>query len=143
MRNIWVRKWKRPFGHDVMPNSDKRAMILGLFLQPLTDIHLHSDLNLEFEAGGDIRYVYIFSAVAIFMLIIACINFMNLSTAGASKRAREVGIRKVLGSLKGQLVRQFLTRIYFDCCRCLGDFSLLWSTGQFPSLIRFPEKIFP
>ena len=81
---------------------------LGLFLQPLTDIHLHSDLNLDFEAGGDIRYVYIFSAVAIFMLIIACINFMNLSTAGASKRAREVGIRKVLGSMKGQLIRQFL-----------------------------------
>ncbi len=81
---------------------------LGLFLQPLTDIHLHSDLNLDFEAGGDIRYVYIFSAVAIFMLIIACINFMNLSTAGASKRAREVGIRKVLGSMKGQLIGQFL-----------------------------------
>jgi putative ABC transport system permease protein len=81
---------------------------LGLFLQPLKDIHLHSDLNLELEAGGDNRYVYIFSAVAVFMLLIACINFMNLSTAGASKRAREVGIRKVLGSLKSQLVKQFL-----------------------------------
>lgn len=86
----------------------QKGNALGLFLQPLTDIHLHSDLNLDFEAGGDIRYVYIFSAVAIFMLIIACINFMNLSTAGASKRSREVGIRKVLGSMKGQLVRQFL-----------------------------------
>jgi putative ABC transport system permease protein len=81
---------------------------IGLFLQPLTDIHLHSDLNFELEPGGDIRYVYIFSAIALFMLIIACINFMNLSTAGASKRAREVGIRKVLGSLKTQLIRQFL-----------------------------------
>jgi putative ABC transport system permease protein len=86
----------------------KKGNELGLFLQPLTDIHLHSDLNLDFEAGGDIRYVYIFSVVAIFMLIIACINFMNLSTAGASKRAREVGIRKVLGSMKGQLIGQFL-----------------------------------
>ena len=81
---------------------------LGLYLQPLKDIHLHSDLNLELEPVSDIRYVYIFSVVAIFMLLIACINFMNLSTAGASKRAREVGIRKVLGSLKAQLVRQFL-----------------------------------
>jgi putative ABC transport system permease protein len=81
---------------------------LGLYLQPLMDIHLHSDLNLELGPVSDIRYVYIFSVVAIFMLLIACINFMNLSTAGASKRAREVGIRKVLGSLKGQLVRQFL-----------------------------------
>ena len=81
---------------------------LGLYLQPLKDIHLHSDLNLELEPVSDIRYVYLFSVVAIFMLLIACINFMNLSTAGASKRAREVGIRKVLGSLKGQLVRQFL-----------------------------------
>ena len=82
---------------------------INLRLQPLTQIHLHSD-NLAggFEPGGDIRYVYIFSAVAVFMLLIACINFMNLSTAGASKRAREVGIRKVLGSAKKQLVGQFL-----------------------------------
>jgi putative ABC transport system permease protein len=86
----------------------KKGNDLGLFLQPLTDIHLHSDLNLELEAGSDIRYVYIFSVVALFMLVIACINFMNLSTAGASKRAREVGIRKVMGSLRIQLVRQFL-----------------------------------
>ena len=81
---------------------------IGLFLQPLTDIHLRSDLTLELEPGGDIRYVYIFSVIALFMLTIACINFMNLSTASASKRAREVGIRKVLGSLKKQLIKQFL-----------------------------------
>ncbi len=81
---------------------------LGFQLQPLTAIHLHSDLNGEIEANGDVRYVYIFSAVALFMLLIACINFINLSTAGAGKRAREVGIRKVLGSVRGQLVGQFL-----------------------------------
>jgi putative ABC transport system permease protein len=81
---------------------------IGLYLQPLTDIHLHSDFTNDLEPEGDIRYVYIFSAIALFMLLIACINFMNLSTAGASKRAREVGIRKVLGSLKMELVRQFL-----------------------------------
>jgi putative ABC transport system permease protein len=81
---------------------------IGLYLQPLTDIHLHSDFAYDLSAAGDIRYVYIFSAIALFMLLIACINFMNLSTASASKRAREVGIRKVLGSLKFELVRQFL-----------------------------------
>ncbi len=84
---------------------------LGLFLQPLTDIHLRSDLKpqTELEPGGDIRYVYLFGAVALFMLLLACINFTNLSTAGATKRAKEVGIRKVLGSTRGRLVAQFLS----------------------------------
>jgi putative ABC transport system permease protein len=87
----------------------KAGNSINLLLQPLTDIHLYSNLGGEMEPGGDIRYVYIFSVVAVFMLLIACINFMNLSTASASKRAREVGIRKVLGSMKGQLVGQFLS----------------------------------
>jgi len=82
---------------------------LGFTLQPLKDIHLHSFNSYEMEPGGDVRYVYIFSAIALFMLLIACINFINLSTAGASKRAKEVGVRKVLGSEKSQLVQQFLT----------------------------------
>ncbi len=86
----------------------KAGNSFNLLLQPLTDIHLHSNLTGEIEPNGDIQYVYIFSVIAVFMLLIACINFMNLSTASASKRAREVGIRKVLGSLKGQLVGQFL-----------------------------------
>jgi putative ABC transport system permease protein len=86
----------------------KNGNSIGLYLQPLTDIHLHSDFTGDMEPHGDIRYVYIYSAVAIFMLLIACINFMNLSTASASKRAKEVGVRKVMGSVKGQLVRQFL-----------------------------------
>lgn len=81
---------------------------IGLYLQPLTDIHLYSDASYDLGASGDIKYVYIFGAVAIIMLLIACINFMNLSTAGASKRAREVGVRKVMGSEKMELVWQFL-----------------------------------
>ena len=81
---------------------------LGFVLQPLTSIHLHSDTSNEFEPGGNATYVYIFGGVALFMLIVACINFINLSTAGASKRAKEVGIRKVAGSGKLQLIRQFL-----------------------------------
>lgn len=86
----------------------KKGNDIGLYLQPLTDIHLKSDFSNGLEAGGDIRYVYIFGAIALFMLLIACINFMNLSTAGASKRAKEVGIRKVLGSVKYELIGQFL-----------------------------------
>jgi putative ABC transport system permease protein len=83
---------------------------IGLFLQPLTSIHLNSEFTKAstLEEGGDIKYIYIFSAIALFMLLIACINFMNLSTASASKRAKEIGIRKVLGSRRKQLANQFL-----------------------------------
>lgn len=83
---------------------------IGLVLQPLTDIHLHSDLKPEssLEPGGDIRYVYVFGSIALFMLLLAGINFMNLSTASATKRAKEVGVRKVMGSAKSALVSQFL-----------------------------------
>ncbi|MFC2134351.1 ABC transporter permease [Bacteroidota bacterium] len=80
-----------------------------MYLQPVTDIHLYSDLSGELGVNSDIKYVYIFSAIAIFILLIACVNFMNLSTARSAGRAKEVGIRKVLGSFKKQLVYQFLT----------------------------------
>lgn len=79
-----------------------------LYLQPLTDIHLHSRLDFEIRPNSDIAYVYIFSAIAFFVLLIACINFMNLTTARSAKRAREVGMRKVMGAVQGQLIRQFL-----------------------------------
>ncbi|HWA33461.1 MAG TPA: FtsX-like permease family protein, partial [Cyclobacteriaceae bacterium] len=78
-------------------------------LMPLRDIHLHSALVGEFEPNGSIEYIYIFGLVALFILGIASINFMNLSTARSGGRAREVGIRKVMGSLRIHLVRQFLT----------------------------------
>ena len=79
-----------------------------IYLQPLTDIHLYSHLDREIEVNGNITYIYIFSIIAIFILIIACINFMNLATARSANRAREVGVRKALGSNRGQLIRQFL-----------------------------------
>jgi putative ABC transport system permease protein len=89
---------------------------LGLFLQPLTSIHLHSKLIGEMSADGDIAYVYMFAAVALFILFIACINYMNLSTARSASRAKEVGIRKVLGADRGKLVRQYIGEsIFFSC----------------------------
>ncbi len=78
------------------------------FLQPIQDIHLKSHLTNEIKPNGNILYVYIMIAIAVFVIIIACINFMNLATAQSSTRAREVGIRKIIGSTRGPLVRQFL-----------------------------------
>jgi putative ABC transport system permease protein len=78
-------------------------------LMPLTRIHLYSDKTAELGPNGNIQYVYIFSAIAVFILLIACVNFMNLSTARSSNRAKEVGVRKVLGSNRQNLITQFLS----------------------------------
>jgi putative ABC transport system permease protein len=78
-------------------------------MQRITDIHLHSKIADEAEEGGDISYIYIFGAIAVFMLIIACINYMNLATARSANRAKEVGVRKVMGSQRKQLIGQFIT----------------------------------
>ena len=98
--------------HDMgvsLAEAQKSVNTFVFSLQPLTDIHLYSNTKYELEPNGDVQYVYIFSALAIFILLLACINFTNLSTASAVKRAREVGIRKVMGSVKKQLIFQFLT----------------------------------
>ncbi|MBE7170057.1 MAG: ABC transporter permease [Williamsia sp.] len=80
-----------------------------LFLQPLKKVHLHGDYKNWANAGGRIEYVRLFGVLGIFVLLIACINFMNLSTAHSEKRAKEVGIRKAVGSRRGELIVQFLT----------------------------------
>lgn len=79
------------------------------FTQPLLDIHLKSNMQFEMEQGGNLTMVYVFMLIAIFILVIAAINFMNLSTARSAKRAKEVGIRKVVGSTRSRLIGQFLT----------------------------------
>jgi putative ABC transport system permease protein len=79
------------------------------FITPLTDIHLHSHLRFEHEPNSDIAYVYIFTVVALAILLIACVNFVNLATARSASRAKEVGVRKTVGSKRAQLIRQFLT----------------------------------
>lgn len=86
----------------------QRGIELNPFLQPVTDIHLYSNLDAEMGANGDILYVYIFSALAVIIILIACINFMNLATARSANRAQEVGMRKVVGAQRGQLMQQFL-----------------------------------
>jgi len=80
-----------------------------LFLQPLLDIHLQPEIQQDTKPANDPKYLYIFASIAILIIIIAAINFMNLSTAQAARRAKEVGIKKVSGSSKGLLIRQFLT----------------------------------
>ena len=81
---------------------------IDFFLQPLTDIHLQSNLQGELEGNSDIAYVYTFAAIALFILLIACINFMNLATARSANRAKEVGMRKVMGADRRRLIKQFV-----------------------------------
>ena len=82
---------------------------INYLVQPIADIHLRSELNNEPEELGNMSYIYTFSAVALFMILIACINYMNLTTARSARRAKEIGIRKVSGSLQRHLIAQFLT----------------------------------
>jgi putative ABC transport system permease protein len=89
---------------NIVPASQGNTILL----RKVTDIHLHSHTSKELEANGDIRYVNLFTIIALFVLVIACINFMNLSTARATQRAREVGLRKVVGANRRRLTAQFL-----------------------------------
>lgn len=87
----------------------------SLFLQPMRDIYLHSNIGNEIAPNGNLTYLYILASIATFILIIACINFMNLSTARSEKRAKEVGIRKVVGAEKSSLIAQFLGESFVMC----------------------------
>ena len=85
-----------------------KGIRIDFTLQALTRIHLHSNLQIELPGGGNIQYVNIFFIVAIFIMVVACINFMNLATARSARRAKEVGLRKVVGAVRWQLMGQFL-----------------------------------
>ena len=99
----------------------------SLNVRPLTDIHLHSRTDLEIEENGDIKRVYIFSAIAIFILLIACINYMNLSTARSVLRAKEIGVRKVMGAGKRELIIQFLSEsVMISWIATFVAFGLAW-----------------
>ena len=126
------------FEKKLLPMYDKYlASIFAQFnikmrfsIIPITAIHLHSDITGEPEELGSISYIYIFAAVAFFMLFIACINYMNLATARSARRAKEIGIRKVTGSTKSQLVAQFLVE-----STVTAFFALLLSIGLIALLL--------
>ncbi|MGC1242337.1 MAG: ABC transporter permease [Chryseosolibacter sp.] len=82
---------------------------LGLFVQPMLDIRLKSKLSSEITPNGNIQYLYIFAAIAVFIILVACINFMNLSTARSANRAKEVGVRKTIGAVRSRLIFQFIS----------------------------------
>ncbi|OYU94356.1 MAG: cell division protein FtsX [Bacteroidetes bacterium B1(2017)] len=119
-----------------LEESISKGNRFGLALQPLLNIHLQSDLRGELEQGGSLKTVTIFGAVALFMLLIACINFMNLSTASASKRVKEIGMRKVLGSAKSQLVNQFLSESFISTV-----FAMLLGVGIFSLCLPFFNQL--
>ncbi|MGK9117373.1 ABC transporter permease [Olivibacter jilunii] len=99
-----------------IPGADNKAQEWTfLSLKKLTDIHLHSHKDSELEENGDIKRVYIFSIIGLFILLIACINYMNLSTARSALRAKEIGIRKVVGAEKTELIYQFLSESVLLC----------------------------
>ncbi|GGA92633.1 MULTISPECIES: ABC transporter permease [Mucilaginibacter] len=91
------------------PGQPRQSKFTQLHIQRFLDIHLHSHLDDEVEQNGDIKRVYIFSAIALFILLIACINYMNLSTARSTLRAKEIGIRKVIGAQQKEIITQFLS----------------------------------
>ena len=130
-KNDWVEHWgnsglrlyvQLTEEADAAETSEKIANIINehhenanaqLFLHPMADIYLRSNFQDGKQAGGRIVYVRVFSLVAIFILLIACINFMNLATARSSKRAREIGVRKVVGAQKHSLITQFMGESIF------------------------------
>jgi len=104
-KNYWMPEYRKGGSKD--PETD--AKNLHLHLQPVPDINLYSYNFQDGLTNGDIRFVYLFGAIALFILVIACIIFINLSTAKSANRAKEVGLRKVVGSQRSSLVTQFLT----------------------------------
>ncbi|HET7179788.1 MAG TPA: ABC transporter permease [Chryseosolibacter sp.] len=123
----------RHMGADMNdPTAPMPSKWTTLFMQKLTDIHLHSHLDSEIEANGDINTVYMMAVIGIFIILIACFNFVNLSTARATKRAKEVGLRKVVGALRAQLVIQYLSEsivialLSFVCALAIATLALPW-----------------
>jgi ABC-type antimicrobial peptide transport system permease subunit len=113
-------------------NKEDRQTKPSLFLHPLSKWHLYSEFKNGINVGGRIQFVWLFGAIGIFVLLLACINFMNLSTARSEKRAKEVGVRKAIGSVRSQLVNQFLSEsmvvvvMAFGIAIILVNFSLPW-----------------
>lgn len=129
---------------DMGVSLEEAKKAVGTFvfnLQPLTDIHLRSHTEYEMEPNGDYQNVYIFFALALFVLLLACINFTNLSIARSIKRAKEIGVRKVLGSERLQLVKQFLSEsILMSFCAMV--FALILAILLLPYFNQLASKTF-
>ncbi|MDT0606360.1 ABC transporter permease [Croceitalea rosinachiae] len=118
--NSLIGRYLIPWIQDFYPGMTEESFkasgnFINYSAMPLTDIHLYSNMKSELSANGSIQNTYILSFVALFLVILAVVNFMNLSTAYSMKRAKEVGVRKTLGSNKSDLVRQFLTESGLIC----------------------------
>lgn len=110
---VWPEFVRKHIGEDRV--DDRRFL-----LEPVTDIHLYTPSGRNFEPGGDINYVYAFSSIAVFILLIACSNFTNLATARSARRAREVGLRKAVGARRSQLALQFFGETFLISVFSLG-----------------------
>ncbi len=124
--------------HDIV-KSHKERYANSFFLDPVTGIHLHSHINLDLEANSDIRIIYLISTIAFFILLIACFNYMNLSTARSALRCKEVGIRKVVGANRKNLIHQFIGESLFLAILALG-FSLLFVKLLLPVFSQFVDR---
>ena len=138
IQNPWIKKMENPWGSnftqtfaqiadhadmekvsakiknvklDVVGPEEKRFKA-AIFLHPMNEWHLYADFKNGINIGGRIQYVWLFGIVGVFVLLLACINFMNLSTARSEKRAKEVGVRKAIGSSRGQLITQFFSESF-------------------------------
>ncbi|MEZ5041879.1 MAG: ABC transporter permease [Saprospiraceae bacterium] len=135
-----LAKYEAPAVQQFLGNTldeiRKAGGVYSYYTTKITDIHLKSSSQGDIEPGGSLRYIYIFGGIGVFILVIACINFMNMSTAQSAGRAKEVGLRKTLGSLRSQLIGQFLTESMLYslvavvlavmlCCLLLPAFNLL------------------
>lgn len=118
------------------------GIIRELFIQPVTRIYLYSDLDNEIAPNGNITYLYVLGSIAFFVLLIACINFMNLSTARSMRRAKEVGVRKVLGVEKSDLICQFLGESLIMSCLALL-LAVIIATALYPLFSLFTQKSEP
>ena len=133
-RQAFQKKVDQTVEKFVKPVFDPFGVKMRFYAQPIVDIHLHSALEREPEELGSMSYIWTFSAVAFFMLLIACINYMNLTTARSARRAKEIGIRKVTGSRRGQLIAQFLGE------PCLLRWSR-WFSASYLSYYYSPSSI--
>ena len=110
-----------------------------LFLHPMSKWHLYSDFKDGVNVGGRIQYVWLFGIIGAIVLLMACINFMNLSTAGSTRRAKEVGVRKAIGSLRGQLIGQFYCESILMTAFAFV-FALLWESLLIPFFNQVANK---